>query len=317
MTNGFRTTCLVTVLLLAPAIPPAPAAESASADTVVRSIAITFDDAPRPATGYLSGPERAGKLIAALQAAGVHQAVFFCNTARFDGEGLERIAAYSKAGHLIGNHSHSHQDLHRVGVQAFIADYQRASKILQSHPNARKWFRFPYLHEGTTPDERDAVRAEMSRTGYRSGYVTIDNFDWYMEALFQDAIKAGLTVNFDRLRDAYVAVLTEGIEFYDGIARQYLGRSPAHVLLLHENDLAALFLDDLVMSLRDKGWRVIAPDEAYADPIAAVEPRTLQLGQGRVVALAVDDGYAGPKFKWENQAALEAELLRRGAWNRR
>jgi hypothetical protein len=74
--------------------------------------------------------------------------------------------------------------------------------------------------------------------------------------------------------------------FYDRMAVETLGRSPAHVLLLHETDIAALFVADLVAGLRRAGWEIVTIDEAYRDPIAATEPDTWFLGEGRVAALA-------------------------------
>ncbi len=78
------------------------------------------------------------------------------------------------------------------------------------------------------------------------------------------------------------------------MARQVIGRSPKHVLLLHENDLAALYVDDLAQLLREKGWKIISPVEAYGDPIAANVPDVLLNNQGRIAAIAKAGGYAGP-----------------------
>ena len=279
-----------------------------------RRIALTFDDAPRPDTAYLDGATRATKLLAALAAADVAEAVFFCNSKRMDASGTARLRAYADAGHLIANHSHSHADLHRVGVDDFLREVRIADEALHELPTYRRWFRFPYLHEGRTLEERDSVRAWLKRERYLSAYVTVDNYDWHMDALFQAAIRAGKKVDFDRLREAYVELLTESIEFYDRIAREQLQRSPAHVLLLHENDLAALYSDDLVYRLRSRGWQIVSATEAYADPIAQAEPDTLVLGQGRVIALAVASGYDGPSRVWEDEAKIEAEFRRRQVW---
>ena len=289
------------------------AAGAAAADS--RRIAITFDDAPRDAT-HFAGPERARRLIDALEKAGV-QATFFCTT---DGlqepEGLERIAAYRAAGHLLANHAFAHPNLHDVGAEAFLADFARAARDLESFPGARRWFRFPYLHEGRTVEERETVRAGLAAAGYAQGYVTVDNYDWYLDRLFQEAVAARHQIDYSRLRDVYVEMLVAGIELYDGIAREALGRSPVHVLLLHENDLAALFIGDLVAALRANGWTIVSADEAYQDPIADQQPRTLLLGQGRVVALAVDRGYTGRKGIWEDEDEIRAELERRGVFDR-
>ena len=88
------------------------------------------------------------------------------------------------------------------------------------------------------------------------------------------------------LRDLYVETLVDTANFYDRMAVDTLGRSPAHVLLLHETDIAAMFVDDLAVALRADGWKIVSIDEAYRDPIAADEPDTWFLGEGRVAALA-------------------------------
>ena len=289
------------------------AAGAAAADD--RRIAITFDDAPRDAT-HFAGPERARRLIDGLEKAGV-QATYFCTTDGLqEAEGRERIASYHAAGHLLANHAFAHPDLHDVGAEAFLADFARAARDLGTFPGARRWFRFPYLHEGRTIEERDTVRAGLAAAGYAQGYVTVDNYDWYLDRLFQEAEAAKRDIDYGRLRDAYVEMLVAGVELYDGIARESLSRSPTHVLLLHENDLAALFIGDLVVALRAKGWKIVSADQAYQDPIAGEQPKTLLLGQGRVVALAVDRGYTGRKGIWEDEDEIRAELERRGTFGK-
>ena len=62
------------------------------------------------------------------------------------------------------------------------------------------------------------------------------------------------------------------------------------MLLLHENDLAALFVGDLVAELRRRGFRIIPATTAFKDPIADLNPDTLFLGQGRIAALAHEGG---------------------------
>ena len=65
-----------------------------------------------------------------------------------------------------------------------------------------------------------------------------------------------------------------------------------YVLLLHENDLAALFVGDLVAKLQTRGWRIVPASVAFTDPISDREPNTLSLGQGRIAALAHEQGEA-------------------------
>jgi len=260
----------------------------------MRSIALTFDDAPREDTARFSGAERAVRLIARLREAGVPRAAIFANSVRLDEEGRRRLEAYAAAGHTIANHSHSHPDLNTTDPAAYVADIVRADEALGTLPTFSRWFRFPYLREGDEVGKRDHVRRELARLGYRNGYVTVNTFDWHMDTLLQQALRDGRTVDDDRLRRVYVEVLTGAVEFSDALAREVLGRSPRHVLLLHENDLNALFVADLVAALRAAGWTIVAPETAFEDEIAGMETATIFPGNpGRIGEIAFDRGVRG------------------------
>lgn len=268
--------------ILCAAVAPALAADTCGP----KRVAFTFDDAPRPGSAVMSGPERTVRLIAALDRAGVDGAAFFATTMHADAVGLERLRAYAAAGHLIANHSHSHPNLHASETADYLADIDRADAILSELPAYRRVFRFPMLNEGQSVEVRDAVRAALRERGFTQGYITIDNFDFYIDNLLRRATEAGRTVDREALGRLYVDTIMGAARHYDALACRWLGRSPAHVLLLHENDLAALYAVNLAAAFRDEGWEIIAASEAYRDPIAASAPDTLALGQGRVAALA-------------------------------
>ena len=107
----------------------------------------------------------------------------------------------------------------------------------------------------------------------------------------------------------YVESLWDSIQFYDGIATEVLGRSPKHVLLLHENDLAAIYIADLVQHIRSKGWKVISPVEAYQDPMAKVERDLVFTKQGRVAALAHDAGISQDKLRHKSESTEYIDML--------
>lgn len=267
-----------------------------------REIAFSYDDPPWRDTAIMTGVDRTEALIAALDEADVEGAAFFAVTERIDASGAARLRAYAKAGHVIANHSHSHMNLHTAGVDAFLDDVRTADSILRAHDGFRPWFRFPYLNHGSDTAQRDAARSGLAELGYTIGYVTVDNFDFYLDRLANDAVAAGQSVDWEGLRELYVGMLADAAEHYDAIARRHLGRSPRHVLLLHENDLAAMFSDDLARKLRTRGWTIIPAERAYEDPIAAMEPDTLYLGQGRVAALAHARGVPATELRPATEA---------------
>lgn len=278
-----------------------------------KRIALTFDDVPRARDSFLTPDERTERLIAALRTARVPQAAFFVTTGnldRPDGAGGERrIAAYVAAGHVIGNHSHSHLWATRTPVADYLADLDRAARWLNGRPGTRPWYRFPFLDEGRdTPERRDALRAALRTRGLVSGYVTVDSYDWYLDQLVDRAAAEGAAIDRDALRDLYVEMIVGTADFNDRIAVETLGRSPAHVMLLHETDLAALYIADAVAALRADGWEIVGADEAYADPIASQEPDSMFLGAGRVAGLANAAGRprAGLVPRWNEESVISA-----------
>lgn len=262
-----------------------------------KRIALSFDDVPRHAGAFYTPDERTSRLIAALDDADVEQAAFFVtpgNLEKPDGEnGEARIAAYVRAGHVIANHSYSHQWLSRTPAADYIADVDRATAWLKGRPGYRPWYRFPFLDEGRRDlAKRAEVRAALAARGLSNGYVTVDNYDWHLDALASKAKRDGRKMDMAALRDLYVETLVGAAEFYDRVALDALKRQPVQVLLLHETDLNAMYIADVAAGLRKAGWEVVPIDEAYRDPIAAREPDGWFTNGGRVAALAQDAGRA-------------------------
>ena len=102
----------------------------------------------------------------------------------------------------------------------------------------------------------------------------MDASDWYIDDAANRLVASGQPLDRDKLRDHWVDSHVAAAEFYDDLARRTFGRSPAHVLLLHETDAAALYIGDLVDALKDRGWTIVTVDEAFADPIYQLRPET-------------------------------------------
>ncbi|WP_109808629.1 polysaccharide deacetylase family protein [Sphingosinithalassobacter portus] len=279
-----------------------------------KRIALSFDDVPRAAGAFLTPDQRTVRLIAALHRAGVRQAVFFVNPGNIEKSdgGADRIDAYVAAGHVIADHSWSHPHLSAMTAEAYLADIDRAEAWLKGREGYRPWFRYPFLDEGQDDKaKRDAVRAGLAARGLANGYVTAESSDWFLEQLTREAVADGKPIDMDALRDLYVESHVEAAEFYYALARRTLGRSPAQVMLLHETDIAALFIDDLVAALRARGWTIVTADQAYADPIAVEATRyDTPSAQGTLTEmLAWQAGLPAPRWYARNNINLARRLF--------
>eukprot|EP01137_Pigoraptor_chileana_P021861 Opistho-2@86093 len=280
-----------------------------------KQIALSFDDVPRHAGAFFASDERSQRIIAELKKAKAPQAVFFVVPGAIgQGDGVggaERIAAYVAAGHVIANHSNSHKRLSTTDTAAYLADLDAAEVWLKGRPGYRPWFRFPFLDEGGKDKaKRDALRAGLAARGLRNGYVTAESSDWHLESLTREAVQAGKTIDRKALGDLYVSWHIEAADFADAMMRRVTGRQPVQMLLLHETDLAALHIGDLVRALRNAGWTVVSADTAYADPIGKEMPDTPAANGTLTEALAWAAGVPAPRWYRYNQTDLATAVFR-------
>ncbi len=170
----------------------------------------------------------------------------------------------------------------------------------------KPYFRFTFLGEGKTKEIRNQIYRDLDNHGYINSYVTVDNFDWYMDDLFQKAVKEKKKIDFEQRGKTYVEALYESVRIYDDLANRVLGLSPRHVILLHENDLAALYIDKFETHLKKNGWRIVTPEDAYSDPISK-QPETLHNGDGRIAAIAAEKSFSGViRDRYQDKVELES-----------
>jgi peptidoglycan-N-acetylglucosamine deacetylase len=251
-----------------------------------KEIALTFDDSPRHATGYFNGPTRAKKLIENLEKHKSGKVVFFSVSGNIDEEGEKRLKGYANAGHIIANHTTTHPDFNKVSLKEYQKDFLKAHGTLSSFKTYHKLFRFPYLREGNTILKRDGMRNLLEKRGYQNAYITANNYDWYIERLFQKSVLSDPNFSFDKMRKFYVSVLMESIIYYDKMAIKHIGRSPKH-----EMDISALFIGDLILKLRKNGWKIISLAEALKDEISNYKSKSIMpYNPGRIGEIAKDHG---------------------------
>lgn len=280
-----------------------------------KNIALTFDDVPRFTGPLLDRKERQSRLIAALKKAGVNQAAFFVNPARIHdpAQPIDEafVLNYATAGHVLANHTDNHLKMGDVSANEYLSHIDAAEAWLKGKPNYRPWFRFTYLDEGGKDKEkRDLVRKGLQMRHLRNGYVTTESSDWKMHSLWTEALAAGRKIETKDLCAFYAKHHGDAADFSDDLSQKTLGRSIAQVMLLHETDLAALCIDDLVALLKSRGWTIVTADQAYSDPIASSLPETPYAQGSLLEALAWEKGVPAPRWYGYNNEKLLTEDFR-------
>ncbi|HEV2129518.1 MAG TPA: polysaccharide deacetylase family protein, partial [Longimicrobiaceae bacterium] len=156
------------------------------------AIAITIDDLP------WIGPVHEGetqlnatdRLLAALRRHDA-PAVGFVNCDRTNPRDpiLQR---WLDAGMTLGNHTAAHLDLNRADLQQWLDDARRCDAFLRELTgDSTILFRYPFLHQGPTPERREAARELLDELESVNAHVTVDNSDWILAAAYGEAIRAG------------------------------------------------------------------------------------------------------------------------------
>jgi peptidoglycan/xylan/chitin deacetylase (PgdA/CDA1 family) len=253
-------------------------------------MAITIDDFNlfRAAPPVAEARNRA--LLAALHARNLKAAAFISgrNIDSETGKGLLR--EWSKAGHLIANHTYSHWYYHNRQFDEFAQDALRCEALIKDIPGFTKLFRFPLLKEGDTLERRDRMRGFLKEHGYRNGHVTIDASDWYIDQRLRARLSENPKADVTGYKDFYLSHLWERAAYYDNLSRKVLGRSVKHTLLIHHNVLNELFLKDVLDMFESKGWKLIDASSAFKDPVFSASPNILPAGESIVWALARESG---------------------------
>ena len=189
-----------------------------------------------------------------------------------DGEKL--LDLWLAAGHELGNHTHGHLDYPRTETAAYLADVEQGraelSAFLEKRGRSLRFFRFPFLREGETPEKLQAMREWLARTGQRNLPVTIDNQDWSFEQPWVEAVRAGDAARQARLTEDFQHALRLEVLTQTALGDEWLGRATPQILLLHANEVGTAQWDALFTWMKGRGFRFATPDQVMADPSFAL-----------------------------------------------
>lgn len=246
-------------------------------------VAITVDDLTRPPFDpALDPPERVlERLTEAFARHHLPPVTGFVNGGTVDGRPADRAAleAWLRSGNRLGNHTWSHLDLAKAGVEGFMADVERNEPLLTSlaGPAAPRagWrvFRFPFLQEGATVEAREAVRQQLFARGYRIAEVTVDFEDWRWSPAFARCTRVEDMQGIDALRELYRSAARKALLDADERARALFGRRIRQIVLIHAESFTAEMIEPLLAEYESLGVRFVPLDDALADPVYHVDPR--------------------------------------------
>lgn len=265
-----------------------------------QSIAITMDNPNTKQTPVLDAVNRDKKILDVLNKKRLKIVLFVQGAQVADPLGHALLIRWNAAGQTLGNHTYSHASYNTVDEAIFEQDTLRNAKFLEPYSHFKKIFRFPFLKEGDTAAKRDGFREFLNQQHYQLGSVTIDTSDWYISDRLEKKLAEHPDMDISAYKKYYLNHIWNRAQYYDGLARKLLGRSPNHTLLVHHNLLNALFLADVINMLESKGWKLINAEKAFSDPLFKLRPKTTPAGESIIWALAKESGYDNLRYPGED-----------------
>ncbi len=256
-------------------------------------IALSFDDGSTNNYPFNPFDKWNSQLLKKLKNKNLKAGFFVRGDNKLDSTGKALIKTWDIDNHLICNHSYSHRNFNssKVETKDFELDLLQADSIIKNYNNYTRLYRFPYLKEGNTDTKVLGYRDILTKYGYKNGHVTVDASDWYIDSRLVERLKKdSLGIDITTYRNFYINHLYSRALFYDSLSTDIFNRKLSHVLLLHHNLSASLFIDSLIEYFEANGWEVIDIDSAFKDKLYDNVPLFVPAGESLIWQYAKQSG---------------------------
>ncbi|MES2691781.1 MAG: polysaccharide deacetylase family protein [Bacteroidota bacterium] len=256
------------------------------------TVSFTFDDGKTTALGGYELKVWNGLILAALKENNIKAILFVAGHNKKTLNGRYVLESWNNAGHRLANHSLNHPNFNNddVTLEQFKNELLANDALIKGYSNYFRYFRFPYLKEGNTPEKVAGFREFMKQNNYRHGHVTIDASDWYVDSRLRNYLAANPGADVGAYKTFYIQHIYDRAVFYDSLAYSLTGKHINHSLLLHHNLVSALFLKDLIRHFKAKGWNVMDADKAYTDEVYKTVTQTTPAGESLIWSMAKQSG---------------------------
>ncbi len=134
-----------------------------------------------------------------------------------------------------------------------------------------KYFRFPYLDRGDTPEKKFAVMDFLDKNNYTIAPVTITSNDWKFNPRFEIAYLNHDDGEMEKISEEYLKRIEMETFNSENYALQTFHREVAQILLFHLNLLNAYSLQKIIDWYRDNGWTIVDLPTALKDDLYKME----------------------------------------------
>ncbi|WP_419420579.1 polysaccharide deacetylase family protein [Legionella sp. D16C41] len=190
------------------------------------------------------------------------------------------LELFRDKGFILGNHTYTHMNLARISAEKYIADVDKADQIIQPLFNGPKYFRYPYLAEGTGA-KRQKVYDYLAAHHYIIAPITIDSKDYQFNARVYAIPYRLRPQGLGGLKKRYLAYVQKQILRAEAQAKGQNQTNTKQILLVHSNLLNSYFLGDVLDMFEKNGYKFISLEEALKAPAPIINTPIQQDGPNK------------------------------------
>lgn len=249
-----------------------------------REIAITIDDLPLVASRMNTegnrqrSTERFNQIVQAFKQYKVPVTGFVIAGAIEKGQ-WDFLEQFRKAGFMLGNHTYTHYNLDQISAEKYIADIDRADKILAPILTTPKYFRYPYLAEGSKT-KKQKVYDYLKEHHYVIAPVTIDSKDFSFNEMAYKVPYHSREKYIQKLKPRYLAYIWKQTLQAEKRAQ---GKNAKQILLIHANILNSYVLADVLEMYQKNGYKFISLTDALTNPAPALNVHSAKENMGDIL----------------------------------
>ncbi|MGA2048684.1 MAG: polysaccharide deacetylase family protein [Terracidiphilus sp.] len=184
--------------------------------------------------------------------------------------GAAILRNWAHRGFDLGNHTYAHPDFNDLTVEQFEDQILRGEAtfvpLMKAEGRKPEFFRFPFNHTGDTREKHNALAAFLAKHGYRQAPCTIETSDYMFAAAYGRMLARHDEGSAARLRADYLSFTAAQIDYFIGLNKRVWGYDAPQIMLIHDNQLNADVIEDLLDLFERKQFHWISLSEAEADP---------------------------------------------------
>jgi peptidoglycan/xylan/chitin deacetylase (PgdA/CDA1 family) len=235
-----------------------------------KKICITFDNLPAERTYDKTARKQINAgILKALKKHDVPAAGFVIGD-NIEGN-MKLIGEWLADGHTIGIMPYSGQDVTELPANLFIDDIERGvdalDSVLTAHGQYARYFRFPFLRYGDTPEKRNEIEEFLKIEEIAIGHVSILSDDFVYNLSLEKLGEAADEQKVGAIGQEYISHVIDAIKKSESLSSEVAGYQIKQIIQFNANRINGVFLDEILAAIEKRGYQFITLRDALEDKI--------------------------------------------------